>query len=105
MCIRDRAFVDPESEQGEDVRNLRNQLASELNAPIALGWGPRYLHSTGQLHKGGPALGLYLQIVDTDVLDLPIPGKSNGIAELMQAQARGDREVLASRGRTVLAVE
>lgn len=97
-----QAFVDRESAQAEAAREISNRIAKELHVPVALGWGPRYLHSTGQMHKGGPALGVYLQLVDAEAEDLPIPGQSDGSAELMRAQARGDREVLRSRGRTVV---
>lgn len=97
-----QAFVDRDSAQGASALALSNRIAAQLNVPVALGWGPRYLHSTGQLHKGGPALGVYLQLVDTEVEELPIPEQRDGTAQLMRAQARGDREVLTSRGRTVL---
>ena len=97
-----QAFVDRDSAQAEAAREISNRIAKELNVPVALGWGPRYLHSTGQMHKGGPALGVYLQLVDSDAEDLPIPGQEDGTAELMRAQARGDREVLRARGRSVI---
>lgn len=99
-----QAFVDPDSPQGTSVVRLREHLARELGAPVALGWGPRYLHSTGQLHKGGPALGVFLQVVDSSAEDLLIPDGENGLVQLLHAQANGDRKVLESRGRTVLVV-
>lgn len=97
-----QAYVDPTSSRGADARRLRDRLAEELGAPVALGWGPRYLHSTGQLHKGGPGLGVYVQLLDTRAAELPIPRTRNGVAALLRAQARGDRSVLEARGRTVL---
>lgn len=100
LCIQ--AFLDRDSAKGAAALALSNRIASELQVPVALGWGPRYLHSTGQLHKGGPALGVYLQLVDATAAELPIPGQHNGTAELLRAQARGDREVLRSRGRAVV---
>lgn len=100
-----QAFVDRDSAQGDAARRLRDRLADELGVPVALGWGPRYLHSTGQLHKGGPALGVYLQLVDTTAEDLALPGRTHGIAALMRAQARGDHDVLQARGRAVVTLE
>ena len=97
-----QAFVDPDSPQGTSVVQLREHLARELGAPVALGWGPRYLHSTGQLHKGGPALGVFLQVVDSSAEDILLPDGENGLVELLRAQASGDRKVLESRGRAVL---
>lgn len=97
-----QAFVDPESTHGDLARELRNSLAQSLQAPVALGWGPRYLHSTGQLHKGGPPLGVFLQIVDTTTEDLALPAQGTSLARLLLAQAGGDKNVLESRGRIVL---
>jgi hypothetical protein len=64
------------------------------------GFGPRYLHSTGQLHKGGPPTGLFLQLVD-DPEDVPIPGREYGFRRLIRAQAAGDFDALRERGRRV----
>lgn len=97
-----QAFVDPESSHGDYARQLRNALARSLGAPVALGWGPKYLHSTGQLHKGGPKLGVYLQLIDSALEDLKIPNLDVGLASLLWAQAGGDRNVLETRGRKVL---
>lgn len=98
-----QAFVDRESPLGARAVRLRERLAAELGVPVALGWGPRYLHSTGQLHKGGPALGAFVQLVDDSATELPIGLEpAAGFGALMSAQARGDREVLEDRGRTVL---
>ena len=65
------------------------------------GYGPRYLHSTGQLHKGGPNTGLFLQVVDDPGDELEIPGKPFGFRRLIRAQASGDFESLKERGRRV----
>src|SRR5262249_43581299 len=70
-----------------------------------LGYGPRFLHSTGQLHKGGPATGLYLVITADEGDDIPIPGERYGVGALRRAQAEGDLEVLARRGRRVVHVD
>ena len=69
-----------------------------------LGYGPRFLHSTGQLHKGGPNRGVFLQIVATEG-DLAIPGERYGFKTLQQAQALGDYQVLERHGRRVLRLD
>lgn len=97
-----QAFVDPESPQGDHARQLRNKLAATLGVPVALGWGPRYLHSTGQLHKGGPPLGVYLQLRDSSTAVLGTSNNDVKLTALLRAQADGDRDVLESRGRTVI---
>lgn len=98
-----QAYLDPAGVRAGVLRTLRSRLAGELGAPVALGFGPSYLHSVGQLHKGGPALGVFLQLGDDAVPDLEIPGsKSFGV--LIGAQLRGDREVLVTRGRPVIAL-
>jgi transaldolase/glucose-6-phosphate isomerase len=66
------------------------------------GFGPRFLHSTGQMHKGGPDSGLYLQITAEPVKDLEIPGQGISFGTLERAQALGDYEALAARGRHIL---
>ena len=68
------------------------------------GFGPRFLHSTGQLHKGGPQVGCFIQVVDPDPGDLPIPGKAFGFGTLIRAQAIGDLQALRGRGRPVARV-
>lgn len=83
---------------------LRIKLSSDLGLPVVLGWGPRYLHSTGQIHKGGPAAGVYLQFTDTGFEDLDIPGNGSSFGALLHAQAQGDAAVLRGRGRPVVTV-
>lgn len=100
-----QAYVDTTAPMRERLHTLCDRLAAGLDVPVALGFGPRYLHSTGQFHKGGPAVGTYLQVVDRSQVDLDIPGGEAGFAALISAQARGDREVLRSRGRTVEVVD
>ena len=78
--------------------------ARESGHVVTHGFGPRYLHSTGQLHKGGPNTGLFLQVVDDPGEELPIPGRDFGFARLIRAQAAGDYESLKERGRRVARV-
>jgi len=83
---------------------LRDVVAARSKRPVTFGWGPRFLHSTGQFHKGGPAIGVFLQITaQYDGLhDLGIPGRPFTFGQFIQAQAAGDASVLADRGRPVL---
>jgi glucose-6-phosphate isomerase len=97
-----QAFIDPERE-GELEPIVRQ--ARETGAAVSVGLGPRYLHSTGQLHKGGPDIGLFLQVVDDLGKELPIPGQKFGFRALIQAQADGDLQALEERGRRVVRVE
>ncbi|MEI6591006.1 MAG: glucose-6-phosphate isomerase, partial [Actinomycetes bacterium] len=85
-----------------EAENLRNQFAKRSNRPTTFGWAPRFLHSTGQYHKGGPRQGVYLQLLSNKARDLPIPGRSFSFGELIASQAAGDAKVLAALGRPVL---
>jgi glucose-6-phosphate isomerase len=87
-----------------DLEEVRAPLARRTGRPVTFGWGPRFLHSTGQFHKGGPATGVYLQITDTPREDLRIPDREFGFGTLIAAQAAGDARVLAEHGRPVLQV-
>lgn len=99
-----QAFLDRDLESMRTLETLRSELERNLEVPVAVGFGPRYLHSTGQFHKGGPKLGAFLQVADAEVADLPIPGSPTTFGELLRSQARGDQEVLRAHGRTVLTV-
>jgi glucose-6-phosphate isomerase len=90
------------------LEQLRLRLRNRTRAAITLGLGPRLLHTTGQMHKGGPSLGAFLQItgdVGSVGADLPIPGSSYGFARLLAAQAQVDRRALISHGRNLLHLE
>jgi hypothetical protein len=80
------------------------RLRSRTGLVVTHGYGPRYLHSTGQLHKGGANIGLFLQVVDDVGEELPIPGKPFGFGRLIEAQAAGDYASLKERGRRVARV-
>jgi glucose-6-phosphate isomerase len=82
---------------------LRELVAADAGRPTTFGWGPRFLHSTGQFHKGGPATGVFLQITERTDVDLEIPGRPFTFGQLIQAQAAGDASVLADgHGRPVV---
>lgn len=85
-----------------DTARLRPLLAEAAGRPVTFGWGPRFLHSTGQYHKGGPQVGSYLQVTGAVAEDLDVPGKPYTFGELQAAQAAGDRQALAGRERPVL---
>ena len=81
---------------------LRDQLANKIKRPVTFGWAPRFLHSTGQYHKGGPKQGVFLQLVSESELDLEVPGREFTFGELIASQAAGDAKVLSDLGRPVL---
>ncbi|MEO6200063.1 MAG: glucose-6-phosphate isomerase [Cryobacterium sp.] len=85
-----------------ELADVRDLLAGLSKRPVTFGWGPRFLHSTGQFHKGGPATGVFLQILAAPAEDLAIPGRPFTFGQLIQAQASGDASVLAEHGRPVL---
>lgn len=85
-----------------DVAGLRDLVAARAGRPVTFGWGPRFLHSTGQFHKGGPAIGVFLQLVASGDDDLEIPDRPFTFGQLLTAQAAGDASVLADHGRPVL---
>lgn len=87
---------------GFDVQQLREAAAKSTNRPTTFGWAPRFLHSTGQYHKGGPRQGVFLQLVSKDQEDLAVPGRDFTFGELIASQAAGDAKVLADLGRPVL---
>jgi glucose-6-phosphate isomerase len=85
-----------------ELERTRPLLAEATGRPVTFGWGPRFLHSTGQFHKGGPATGVYLQLTGEAAADVPIPGRPFSFGELIDAQAAGDANVLREAGRPVL---
>jgi glucose-6-phosphate isomerase len=97
VCIQ--AFVDPAREP--DLQPLVER-ARATGCVVTNGLGPRYLHSTGQLHKGGPNTGLFVQVVDETGDELPIPGRDFGFGRLIRSQAAGDFAALEERGRRVI---
>jgi glucose-6-phosphate isomerase len=84
------------------LTSLRETLAVRTGRPTTFGWGPRFLHSTGQYHKGGPTTGVYLQLTADPKADLAVPDRPFTFQEFLTAQAVGDGQVLADRGRPVL---
>jgi transaldolase/glucose-6-phosphate isomerase len=99
VCLQ--AFVDPTEDAEEVLFRVAARAREESGCVVTRGFGPRYLHSTGQLHKGGPPTGHFLQIVDDTGDELPIPGQPFGFGRLIRAQAAGDYAALKERGRRV----
>jgi glucose-6-phosphate isomerase len=84
------------------LQGLRELVAADSGRPTTFGWGPRFLHSTGQYHKGGPAQGVFLQVLERTDLDVEIPDRPFTFGQLIEAQAAGDAGVLAAHGRPVV---
>lgn len=98
------AFVHKTPEIHRLLQQVRVALRDRLGAATTLGYGPRFLHSTGQLHKGGPNSGMFIQFTSDDEVDVPIPGAAYGFSTLKQAQATGDAIALQSKGRPFIRV-
>jgi transaldolase/glucose-6-phosphate isomerase len=98
------AFIDTESSDLDALQRARMALRDRYRVATTVGIGPRYLHSTGQLHKGGPPSGVFLQIVGDDPVDVAIPGRAFSFSQLKQAQAAGDYLALKDKGRRIVRV-
>jgi hypothetical protein len=98
------AYVPPDPAMDRRLAALRSAIAHRAGVAVTMAYGPRFLHSTGQFHKGGPPRGHFLQIVDAPALDVPIPDAPYGFRRLIAAQADGDLEALRARGRPALRV-
>ena len=99
------AFIAPRPEHDRALNAIRLAIRDSYRVATTLGYGPRYLHSTGQLHKGGPNTGVFLHLVGDDPADVPIPGEKFSFGVLKQAQALGDFQALRNHGRRVLRVQ
>jgi transaldolase / glucose-6-phosphate isomerase len=97
-----QAFIDPAREK--ELEPLLGRARAETGCVVTHGLGPRYLHSTGQLHKGGPNKGLFVQVVDDPGDEVSIPGRKFGFRRLIRAQAAGDLASLEERGRRIVRV-
>ena len=98
------AYVDPTDPNEQRFQPVRTAIRDHYRVATTFGFGPRFLHSTGQLHKGGPQVGCFIQVVDPDPGDLAIPGRTFGFGTLIKAQAIGDLQALRKRGRPVARV-
>ncbi|MGC1646637.1 MAG: bifunctional transaldolase/phosoglucose isomerase [Candidatus Sulfotelmatobacter sp.] len=97
-------YIQMNGEHEQTLQTLRHLVRDKKHVATCLGFGPRFLHSTGQAYKGGPNSGVFLQITCDDSVELPVPGQKYTFGVVKAAQARGDFQVLADRGRRALRV-
>jgi transaldolase/glucose-6-phosphate isomerase len=97
-------YIQMSDENEASLQSLRHAVRDSKHVATCLGFGPRFLHSTGQAYKGGPNSGVFLQITCDDSVELPVPGQKYTFGVVKAAQARGDFQVLAERGRRALRV-
>jgi glucose-6-phosphate isomerase len=100
-----QAWMAPSAERTEALEAIRTLLRDRTRHATTLGYGPRYLHSTGQLHKGGAPMGWFLQVVAPHPRDLPVPGAGHSFGTLIDAQAIGDFQALEAHDLPVLRVD
>jgi len=98
------AYIDRNPGHTEALQRMRRMIRDQRRVATCLGFGPRFLHSTGQVYKGGPNSAIVLQITCEDSADIAVPGQAYGFSVVKAAQARGDFDVLAERGRRLLRV-
>jgi hypothetical protein len=103
ICIL--AYIAETDESRRLLEEVRKQVRARTKAPVTVSWGPRYLHSTGQLYKGGSSKGLFLFLSDQEKAVLPIPGQTFTFGTLCRAQARGDAAATLAAGRRTLRLE
>jgi hypothetical protein len=99
------AFLPRNETNDSRLQAVRNRLRERYRVATTVGFGPRYLHSTGQLHKGGPSTGVFIQVVDEPGADAAIPGQEYTFRRLLDAQSAGDLETLRAHGRRVARTE
>jgi hypothetical protein len=99
-----QAYLTPTPDTARALHEIRVALRDRLRIATTVGWGPRYLHSTGQLHKGGPTSGLFIQITGEDREDVAIPGAGYGFTTLKAAQALADLQSLRDGARRVIRI-
>jgi transaldolase/glucose-6-phosphate isomerase len=97
-------FIQMNAEHERKLQAIRHAVRDRKHVATCLGFGPRFLHSTGQAYKGGPNSGVFLQVTCDDTLELPVPQQKYSFGAVKAAQARGDFQVLAERGRRALRV-
>jgi hypothetical protein len=98
------AYVAMSDEHRTALQAIRHRVRDRKHVATSLGFGPRFLHSTGQAHKGGPNTGVFLQVTCDHKVDLPVPGEKYTFGIVQAAQAGGDFKVLAERKRPILRV-
>ncbi len=99
------AYIDRSHPHIDALQRIRKRIRDRRKVATVLGFGPRFLHSTGQAYKGGPNTGLFIQLTWDPPQDLPVPGRRFSFGVVEQAQARGDMQVLVERGRRVVRID
>ena len=99
------AYLEETPEIDAAIQTIRRSLLDATQCAVTTGYGPRFLHSTGQLHKGGPDSGVFFQLTAPDKTDLAVPGETYSFSVLKDAQAQGDFESLLSHGRRAIRVD
>ncbi len=100
-----QAYLPATDAVDHSLEELRTEITALSGCYTTVGYGPRFLHSTGQLHKGGPPGGVFIQLIDAPSLELPVPETNYTFNDLIHAQAAGDRAALSDRGRTVVSID
>jgi transaldolase / glucose-6-phosphate isomerase len=100
-----QAYLAPSEKVSQRIQKIRLELQKRLGITTTMGFGPRFLHSTGQLHKGGPDKGLFLQIIDTPQVDIQVPGEAYSFKSIIRAQSLGDFQALKEKNRRILRVD
>jgi glucose-6-phosphate isomerase len=98
-------YIEETPEVDRKLQEIRTRLRDTTRCATTIGYGPRFLHSTGQLHKGGPASGVFFQVGAKDKTDFPVPGENYTFSVLKEAQALGDFRALTARGRRVVRID
>jgi len=98
------AYLDMDGTREAEFQRMRILLRDKTRAATCVGFGPRFLHSTGQAYKGGPNSGVFLQVTCTKTRDVEVPGRPASFGVVQNAQARGDLAVLVARGRRALRI-
>ena len=99
------AFLPRNPENEVLLQDFRRRIGEKFALPTTLGFGPRYLHSTGQFHKGGPNTGLFVLMTAQRQIDVPIPGQAINFGVFQRAQAIGDLQALQAKARKVLWID
>ncbi|MBU4253777.1 MAG: hypothetical protein KJ727_04160 [Acidobacteria bacterium] len=100
-----QAYLAPGPRTRAGLQSVRRELLDRTGLAGTLGFGPRFLHSTGQLHKGGPNTGLFIQLLDESEQDLPVPGTEYTFRRIITSQAEGDFRALSQKGRRVIRLQ
>ena len=98
------AYIEMDTDHEQILQQIRTQVLEHYSVATCVGFGPRFLHSTGQAYKGGANNGVFLQITSGDEVDVPVPDQKYTFGVVKSAQARGDFQVLIDRGRRALRV-